>query len=66
MDVYIEREDTTKTVDIEKEMNCRELLKKLNISQESVILVKNGNICLEDEVLTNDDYLKVLSVVSGG
>ena len=66
MDVYIERENTTKKVDIEKEMNCRELLKKLNISQEAVILVKNGNICLEDEVLTNDDSLKILSVVSGG
>lgn len=66
MKVFIERENSTKTMPLDKEINCRELLKELKISRESVILVKNGNVCLEDEVLQDSDELKILSVVSGG
>ncbi len=66
MKVFIERENSTKTISLDKEINCRELLKDLKISRESVILVKNGNVCLEDEVLEDSDELKILSVVSGG
>lgn len=66
MKVFIERENKTTTIPLENEINCRELLKQLKISRESVILVKNGTVCLEDEVLQDSDELKILSVVSGG
>lgn len=66
MKVFIERENKTTDIPLEKEINCRELLKQLKISRESVILVKNGSVCLEDEVLKDSDELKILSVVSGG
>lgn len=66
MKLFIERENKTQNIELENEISCKEFLKGLNISQEAVILVKNGSVCLEDEILTNDDELKLLSVVSGG
>lgn len=64
--VYIERDNKDVELDYENPVSVKVVLKKLNISSESVILVKNGNICLDDELVSKDDELKLLSVVSGG
>lgn len=64
--VYIERDNKDVKLDYENPVSVKVVLKKLNISSESVILVKNGNICLDDELVSKDDELKLLSVVSGG
>ena len=42
------------------------LLEQLKINAETVVITKNGTIITEDEELTNDDDIKILSVVSGG
>lgn len=46
--------------------SAQELLEKLNINSETVVVTKNGAIITEDEELSNDDEIKILSVVSGG
>lgn len=66
MEIYIEKDDKKLSKSIEGEISCEEILKELDISNESVLLVKNGNVCLEDETITDEDELKILSVVSGG
>jgi sulfur carrier protein ThiS len=63
MQVYIEREKKTVTVDAS---SVKELLSTLEIVPEDVLVVKNNTIVTEDEALTSDDDIKLLSVVSGG
>lgn len=66
MEIYFERENKTKKITLKKSITLKELLKQLNVNLDSVILVKNDEICLEDEMITNEDSIKILSVVSGG
>jgi sulfur carrier protein ThiS len=68
MKVYIEKDD--KSLDVKvgkiKGFDGKKLLEKLKINPSSVILVKNDEVVLEDEVFENKDEIKILSVVSGG
>jgi sulfur carrier protein ThiS len=41
-------------------------LKKCNILPESVIATRNGEVITEDELLKNDDIVKLIAVISGG
>ncbi len=66
VEIYLERENKTITKNLEKKIQLKELLNELNISLSSVILVKNNEIALEDEIISNEDKIKILSVVSGG
>ena len=67
MKVYIERNDEEKEFSLDGEKRkIKDVLKEMNIKLSSVILVKNGEICLEDEVVCDDDRVEILSVVSGG
>ena len=42
------------------------ILKKMKINPEMVLISKNGELVLEDEVVTEKDSVEVLKVVSGG
>ena len=66
MKVYIEKDDKTLDIKLDKSMVLKELLKELDTSVESVIVQKNGSICLEDATVNDTDELRILSVVSGG
>ncbi len=66
MKVYIEKDDKTLDIKLDKPMVLKELLKELDTSVESVIVQKNGSICLEDATVNDTDELRILSVVSGG
>ena len=64
MEVFIEKEQRT----ISESGNCTgtELLKKLGINETTVLLVRNGEVVLEEEKLDDTDKIQILSVVSGG
>ena len=64
MNIYIEKNN--KQLVLKKKLSGSELLKELNINPSSIILVKNDAIVLEDEILDDDDDVKILSVISGG
>ncbi len=65
MKVYIEKDN--KSLDLKKDkIKCIDLLKELKINSHSVIIVKNNEVILEDEILEKNDDIKILSVVSGG
>ena len=66
MEIYFERENKTKKITLKEPITLKELLNQLNLNLDSIILVKNDEICLEDEIVTNKDKIKLLSVVSGG
>jgi sulfur carrier protein ThiS len=44
----------------------KELLKKLDISVFVAMIMKNNEIVGENEVLTNQDKIKVLNMIHGG
>jgi len=43
-----------------------DLLTKLSINSQSVILVRNGEVVLPEEELFDGDKVDILSVISGG
>ena len=66
MEIFIERKNTTKHIKLKQPIQLKEVLKNLKITNNSVILVKNDEVCLESELINDNDKLKILSVVSGG
>jgi sulfur carrier protein ThiS len=69
--IFIEKDN--KKIDLKldlisknKEVKFKDVLIYLNISLSSVILIKNNEIVLEEEIVSENDDLKILSVVSGG
>ncbi|MBN1646235.1 MoaD/ThiS family protein [Candidatus Woesearchaeota archaeon] len=64
MKVYIERSKQTKVMDFNGK--AIDLLKKLDILVEEVLIARNNEIVTEDVMLKNDDEVKILSVISGG
>lgn len=66
MELYLEKENLTKNIDLKTKTSLKDILKQENISLDSVILVKNNEVCLEETLVSNKDKVKLLSVVSGG
>ncbi|MGH2332155.1 MoaD/ThiS family protein [Thermoanaerobacter mathranii] len=53
-------------VTIKGAKSVEKLAKELNISLESHVFVKNGEIVTPDEILQDEDTVEVISVISGG
>jgi sulfur carrier protein ThiS len=68
MKVYIEKDDRSLNIKVSKteKIDAEKLLEKLKINPSSIILIKNNEVVLEDEILTEKDDIKILSVISGG
>ena len=64
MKIYIEKTD--KLIGLKGIRDGKELLEKLDINPQTVILTKNDEVILEDEELSESDEIKILSVISGG
>jgi len=64
MKIFIEKDQ--KDVVITFNGLAKDLLSNLNINFEEVLIVRNGNLVIEDEILSDDDIIQLLSVVSGG
>jgi sulfur carrier protein ThiS len=43
-----------------------QMLKRVNIVPESVLVVRDGTLVTEDQHLKVDDEVKIVSVISGG
>ena len=52
--------------EFDKRMKVRELLKELNLSPESTIVVRGDEILTEDEWIEEEDEVRVISAISGG
>ncbi|RJQ17982.1 thiamine biosynthesis protein ThiS [Candidatus Woesearchaeota archaeon] len=64
MKLFIERENKHNEMDFKG--SVKELLQKLEINPETVLVVKNDALVQEDEALQNTDVVKLISVISGG
>lgn len=66
LSVSIERDETTQTVDIGSSITVTALLKQLKINPVEVLVIRNGEVCIPTDTLTEEDTVQILSVVSGG
>ena len=64
MEVFIEKENKTLSLDFKG--TVKQLLEKLNINLETVVVLKDDEIITEEEVLEGNENIKILSVISGG
>ena len=64
MKLYIELEG--KTVSLKFSGTSRQLLKKLKINPQTVLVSRNNELITDDEKLSDKDEIKILSVISGG
>ncbi|HLD04403.1 MAG TPA: MoaD/ThiS family protein [Candidatus Nanoarchaeia archaeon] len=64
MKIYLEQQNKK----LNKKFNgsAKKLLGELRISASAVLIIKNGELVTEDELLKDKDDVKLLSVVSGG
>jgi sulfur carrier protein len=65
MKVFVEKDSRSLNLKFDK-ITGKQLLENLKINSSTVLIVKNDEVVLEDEILENDDDIKILSVVSGG
>jgi len=58
--VFLDKE--SKNLEIPKDQNIESLLKKLGINPQTVIVMKNGEVVSEQEILEGNDILKIIKV----
>lgn len=66
VNVFIDRENKSSTLELENNSIVADLLKKLKINPVTVIVSRKDELILEDETLNDNDEIKILSVISGG
>ena len=47
-------------------LTVTQMLKRIDVLPESVLVVRNGQLVTEDQVLKPEDTVKVVAVISGG
>ncbi len=52
--------------EVKSGMTVRSALEKLDISPESVIATREGELMTDDELIEHGDEIKLISVISGG
>lgn len=52
--------------EIKHGMTIRKALQKLNIEPDTVLATRNGELLTDDEILKEDDVIKLVPVISGG
>ncbi len=55
-----------RTLEIKGNLRVRELLKKLELNPETVLVVREGELLTEDTQLYESDEIKIVNVISGG
>ena len=63
--IFNEREQTTEEINFSG-TKIKQLLEFLKVNPETVLVVRNEEVLLEDEIIKNKDKIELLSVVSGG
>ncbi len=64
MEVFIEKESKQMQVDFSG--SVKELLDKIRVNAAEVLVVVNGELATDDDKVSENDKVKVLSVISGG
>ena len=52
--------------EIKHGMTARKALQKLNIEPDSVLITRDGVLITDDEIIQENDMIKLIPVISGG
>ena len=66
INVFFDRENKEKTIELDINSSVRDLLTKMNINPVTVIISRYNNIITENETINDKDKIKLISVISGG
>jgi len=66
INVFFDRENKEKTIELDVNSSVKDLLSKMNINPVTVIVSKDNNIIMENEKINDKDKIKLISVISGG
>jgi sulfur carrier protein ThiS len=55
-----------KEYEVKPGSDVRHTLQKLGIQPESVLITRKGQLITDDEILSDGDVIKLVSVISGG
>jgi len=66
VNVFFDRENKEKTIELDENSSVKDLLNKMNINPVTVIVSRDNTIILEDEKINDQDKIKLISVISGG
>lgn len=66
INVSYDRESKEKTIELAGNPSVKDLLTKIEINPETVIVSRNDEIITLDEKLKDKDKIKLISVISGG
>jgi sulfur carrier protein ThiS len=55
-----------KEYEVKPGMTLLSALQKINVIPESVIATRDGEMILDDEILRDEDVVKLVAVISGG
>lgn len=47
-------------------MTARDVIKKVGLDPEAVLVIRNGSLVTDDVILSDEDELKLIAVISGG
>jgi sulfur carrier protein len=64
MKIFVERTNERKEIDFEGTVG--QLLSRLQINPETVIVSKGNELMVGSDKLSNDSYVKIHSIISGG
>ena len=60
--VFLEKEKSHRTVDVRREQTIESLLKIMKINPQTVIVSRNGEVVPEQEIVEENDALKIIRV----
>ena len=60
------RNETKKKIELKDNVTALELLKKINLIPDEVILIRKNSPIPVDEILNDKDEIKIIKVASGG
>jgi sulfur carrier protein len=67
MEIKVKYRGKEKTLFFEKDkVKASDILKALGLSSEHAFVAKNGEIASEDDLITQEDSIKVVNAISGG
>lgn len=55
-----------KEYEVKPGTTVRHALEKIGVVPESVLVTRNGKLITEDEILQDDEVIKLVAVISGG
>ncbi|MCK5062543.1 MAG: MoaD/ThiS family protein [Candidatus Aenigmarchaeota archaeon] len=66
MDIAVKYENKDKNIEIDSNQRISDIMKKMDINAETVIVKVNGAIEPEDITLEKEDKIEIIKIISGG